>query len=250
MYTINITPVDLTQPVDLPNPWPQLQAKGFHHDLVELAQRYLLQADRLGFAELGKEVLKLLGQGFLTPFDRQQFEHLVGGPYADVQTKVLAVLEGLSQQFDDRISSVVWDSFAFLATVPDPTIETTILSRQESLTHPYWLVDSCLHAVGKCYRLLLHIETCMSRAGAGLFEHGCGCECRIAPSTLGKVEYNLAPELYKTVSFELWSHTLSESLLIGGLHMPFEMGLSPYAADVMKLQGKKEQTKGCGMPLL
>jgi hypothetical protein len=61
----------------------------------------------------------------------------------------------------------------------------------------------------------------------------------VAPSTLGTVEYHLAPALYKTVSFELWSHTLSESLLIGGLHMPFAMGLSPYAADVMKLQGKQ-----------
>jgi hypothetical protein len=239
MYTVEITPVDLTQPVDLPHPWPQLQAKHFHHDLIELAQRYLLQADRLGFGELGREVLGLLGAGFLTPFDRKQFEHLIGGPYANMQSKVLDVLEGLSQEFGDRISSVVWDSFAFLGTVPDPTIETTILSRQESLTHPYWIVDSCLHAVGKAYRLLLHIETCMSRAGAGLFEHGCGCDCRVAPSTQGTVEYHLAPVLYKTVSFELWSHTLSETLLIGGLHMPFAMGRSPYAADVMRLQGKQ-----------
>ena len=239
MYTVTITPVDLTQPVDLPHPWPQLQAQDFHHDLLAQAQGYLLLADRFGFAELAREVLKLLGQGFLTPFDRKQFEYLVGGPYADVQTKTLDVLEGLSQQFGDRISSVVWNSFAFLGTVPDPTVETSILSRQESLTHPYWLVDSCLHAVGKCYQLLLHIEMCMSRAGAGLFEHACGCEAHIAPSTIGKVEYNLASESYKKVSFALWSHTLSESLLIGGLHMPFEMGFSPYAADVMKLQGRQ-----------
>jgi hypothetical protein len=238
MYTVEITPVDLTHPIDLPHPWTHLQAKNFHHDLTELSRRYLLQARRLGFEDLGREVLTQLGTGFLTPFDRTHFEHLIGGPYADMQCKVLDVLQELSQEFGDRISSVVWDSFAFLGTVPDPTIETTILSRQESLTHPYWIVDSCLHAVGKAYRLLLHIETCMSRAGAGLFEHGCGCDCRVAPSTLGKVEYALAPELYKVVSFELWSHTLSESLLIGGLHMPFEMGLSPYAADVMRLQGK------------
>ena len=52
MYTVEMTPVDLTQPVDLPHPWPQLQAKHFHNDLIELAQRYLLQADRLGFGEL------------------------------------------------------------------------------------------------------------------------------------------------------------------------------------------------------
>jgi len=239
MYTVEITPIDITQPIDLPDPWPQLQAQNFHHDLTELAQRYLLQARRLGFEELGREVLKQLGAGFLAPFERKQFEHLIGGPYASMQSKVLDVLDELALEFGDRVSSVVWDSFAFLGTVPDPTIETTILSRQESLTHPYWIVDSCLHAVGKAYRLLLHIETCMSRAGAGLFEHGCGCDCRVAPSTIGKVEYYLAPELYRVVSFELWSHTLSESLLIGGLHMPFAMGLSPYAADVMRLQGKQ-----------
>jgi hypothetical protein len=87
----------------------------------------LLQADRLGFAELGREVLRQLGAGFLTPFDRKHFEHLIGGPYASMQSKVLDVLERLSQEFGDRISSVVWDSFAFLGTVPDPTIETTIL---------------------------------------------------------------------------------------------------------------------------
>jgi len=55
-----------------------------------------------------------------------------------MQRKVIDVLEGLSQEFGDRISSVVWDSFAFLGTVPDPTVEVSILSRQESLTHPYW----------------------------------------------------------------------------------------------------------------
>jgi hypothetical protein len=120
MYTVEITPVDLTQPVDLPHPWPQLQAKHFHNDLIELAQRYLLQADRLGFGELGREVLGQFGAGFLTPFDRKQFEHLIGGPYASMQSKVLAVLEELSQEFGDCISSVVWDSFAFLGTVPDP----------------------------------------------------------------------------------------------------------------------------------
>ncbi len=239
MYTVEITPVDLTQPVELPQPWPQLETQNFHHDLVELAQRYLSQADRLGFGDLGREVLTLLGEGFLTPFDQKNFAHLITGPYADMQRKVLNVLQGLSDEFGDRVSAVVWDSFAFLGTVPDPTIETTILSRKESLTHPYWLVDSCLHAVGKSYRLLFHIETRMSQAGAGLFEHGCGCDCRVAPSTQGKIEYHLAPELYKVVSFELWSHTLSETLLIGGLHMPFEMGLSPYAADVMRLQGKQ-----------
>src|SRR5262249_8157557 len=97
MYTVEITPVDLTQSVDLPHPWPQLQAQNFHGDLTELAQRYLLQADRLGFAELGREVLRQLGAGFLTPFDRKHFEHLIGGPYASMQSKVLAVLEGLSQ---------------------------------------------------------------------------------------------------------------------------------------------------------
>jgi len=239
MYTVEIRPVDPAQPVDLPHPWPQLQARNFHSDLTEFARRYLLQADRLGFGELGREVLQQFGAGFLTPFDRKQFEPLIGGPYADMQRKVIDVLEGLSQEFGDRISSVVWDSFAFLGTVPDPTVEVSILSRQESLTHPYWIVDSCLHAVGKAYRLLLHMETCMSRVGAGLFIHGCNCESCVTPPTQGTVEYHLAPEHYETVSFQLWGHTLSESLLIGGLHMPFEMGLSPAAADVMKLQGKQ-----------
>lgn len=233
---LTINPVNADQYVALPDPWAQLAKRGFHEDLLARARGFMLAAERLGFHEIASESLALLGHGFEEPFSAEPFLPTENDPDRAFKRNHLTALSALSEEFGDRVSSVVWETFAFLGTRPDPMKEATILSVKQYLTIPWWFADTVLHAAGKVYGLKLHIDSRIFAGTGMVLEHNCDCSHSArAPQRDGQVSCLIAPHKFKEATAALMSHLLSESLLIGALKMPFDMGLSPEAAEAMSL---------------
>lgn len=160
MFELKIEPVDLNQPVNLPTPWPELEARGFHGDLLLRAKGFELQARRLGFAEPATEFLARIGEGFLAPFRASEIVIANNDKDHELKQKALVALQQLSDEFGDRVSSIVWKTLAFLATRPDPLQHATILESKEYLPFPWWVADTCLHGLGKVLRIQTALRLC------------------------------------------------------------------------------------------
>lgn len=230
MFELQIQPVDLASMPSMPAQMTEIKLDA---DLQERVKGYYLQSQRLGMEEVSQEFLKYLAIGFLVPFSREKFEPLPGDLYFDQKQRLLTALEELSQEFSGRIPSIVWDSLAYLGTRPDPTKDATILAEVDRLPHPYYVVDTVLHALGKVYGLKMHIDSTVYGYSGMIFEHNCDCSCSFRAPNAGGLAVFLMPEKHKEATAALLSHLLSESLLLMGLKMPFEMGLSPEAAQIM-----------------
>lgn len=222
----------------LPASWQLLEQQGFHSDLLEIASRYHAQAKKLGYPKEAEAFLEPVGEGFLLKFDSSHYRPKKGDPQAETKNKVLDALEELSEQFGDRVSTVVWDSYAHLATRKDVEEEASILDEADTLPHPWYVVDSVLHSVAKAYSFKLHIDTVVFEHASVIVLHGCGCNCSIMPiETAGNVDVRLDPGRFHKSTFEVMSHLVSESLLIMAMKMPFAMGFSDDAQQVLMADG-------------
>jgi hypothetical protein len=231
-YSLVINPVDPSLSVVLP---PAMQEIKLDHDLKLRAQGFWQQSQRLGFEPEAVEFLTYLGAGFKNKFNRTKFEPKEGDLYFQEKTRVLDAIEELSIQFDGRISTIVWESLAYLGTRPDPTKYASILAEKQYLPLPYYIVDTVLHALGKVYGLKLHIDSVIFRHSGMIFEHNCDCSCSFhkPQDDGGGLAVFLSPERFPEATGALFSHLVSESLLLMGLKMPFEMGLSPESGEIM-----------------
>ena len=233
---MNINPVNPFIEVTLPEPWPALQRAGFHEDIVLRAKGFFLQARRLGFENQATEFLMWIGEGFLKPFSKDDFAPDPNDPDRALKINVLQSLERLSNEFGDRVSSVVWRTLAYLGTRPNPEKYASILSQKEHLPFAWYLADTVLHGLGKVYGLKLHIDSRIFQYAQVALEHNCDCGCDIhGLDSDGKIASFLKPERVQLATAALFSHLCGESLLIMGLKMPFEMGVSPEAHEVMSL---------------
>lgn len=234
MFSMQITPVNPNQAITLPRPWDELERQGFHEDLLMRARGFFLAAKHHGFEEAAAEFLTRVGNGFMRPFNRTKFEPKANDPDGPLKRSVLDGLSGLADEFSGRIPSIVWDTFAYLGTRPNPLAYETILAQKEHLPFPWWLADTVLHATGKVYGLKHHMDSRIFAACSMIFEHNCDCGCKLySPETGGVIKAHLPPENQRLATAALFSHLCSESLLIMALKMPFEMGVSPEAAELM-----------------
>lgn len=231
-FAMAIRPVDLNTEVSLP---VEIETLGLDEDLLLRAKGFWLQAERLGLQAVAAEFLKYLGLGYAHKFDRSKFEPKPGDLYFEQKKQVLDALEELSVQFDGRISSIVWETYAYLGTRPDPTKDQSILAEKDHLPLPYYIVDTVLHAVGKVYGLKMHIDSTVFQRSGMIFEHNCDCSCSFKSPHSGGLGVFLDNSRHKEATAALFSHLVSESLLLMGLKMPFEMGLSPEAAEAMAI---------------
>lgn len=225
-----VTPVNLSQKVVLP---ASMSAVRLDKDLADRAKGYWMQAVRLGMSDVAQEFLGHMARGYATPFNRAKFQPKPGDAFYDQKTAALDAFEDLAEQFSGRISNIVWESLAYLATRPDPTKEQSILAEKDHLPLPYYVVDTVLHALGKVYGLKLHIDSTIFQRSGMIFEHNCDCSCYWQPPNEGGISVFLDPSRFQEATAALFSHLVSESLLLMGLKMPFEMGLSPEAAEIM-----------------
>lgn len=225
----------------IPPSWLKLGVRGFpHDDIGDRVAAFCRYGKERGMEEETWTVLEMLGQGFLKPFSiKEGFDGInAHAPHLKLKMRALKALEGLSEEFGDRVSSVVWRSLAALVTRDNPTEEVTIPSIADRLPYPYWMVDAVLHALGKVYGLKMHIDSRIWETTGMILEHNCDCNHALKPvSQNGSVNNYLPRERWQEATAALFTHTVAEALFILKMHLPFALGLSPEAKKALQLQG-------------
>lgn len=234
-FVFRIEPVDPTTPVDMPVVWQRLMARGFHRDLADRARAFALIAERGRYVRPAHEILRLTGEGFAKPFDRTPFEPVAGDAFYDIKRKALNAIDELAVEFGDRMPSTIWQTFAFMATRPNPLAMATILSQAKWLPLPWWYADAVLHALGKVYGLFLHVQSRIWRHTGLVLEHNCDCNHALQEPAGGTVDVLLPRSRHPEATAALLSHLLCEAKLIAVDGLPFNLGLSPEAKEAMAL---------------
>lgn len=240
--TAKIEYIDLArakQQLRLPDPWPALEASGFHPDLVDRAYAHLAYAVAHGFEENARAVLGELGDGFVAPFDRTRFDPEEGDPNFDLKTKALNAIQEASDFYGDRISAVVWNSFAHLASRTEPEVEKSIIKEAAdgTLPHHYMVVDSELHAAGLVYVFILHVNSIMFQHTGRILSHNCDCSCSLVnlEEIDGVLRFNLPRERIVPVSQSVATHFLAETVKLIENGLPFAYTITPEATEIQQL---------------
>jgi len=220
----------------LPREWQELEAKGFHPDLLERARAHTAYAKRRGQTGNATATLAVIGHSYSAPFDATSYPDA----RQPLSKRVLAALSELSKFYDDRVPSVVWHSFAHIALRENPTQEQSILREAGGGNLPahYTIVDSCLHAAGLVYTFMLHVQSVFQRHTGMVLNHNCDCNC-----SLVSVESCTTPLLAFTPSrasvagmtASLLTHLLAETWKLQEDCLPFAYGLSEESAAIQAL---------------
>jgi hypothetical protein len=244
--TITIVPkvawIDLPlakQTLTLPFPWNELLAQGFHEDLTDRAYAHLAYAKHYGGEENARAVLTALGEGFVRPFERSRFSPHRNDPNGELKTKALDALEELAHFFGNRVSAVVWEAFAHLASRQDPEVEKSIIKEASAgtLPHHYTLIDSALHASGLVYTFILHVNSVMFRHTGRILNHNCDCSCSLInlEAIGGCIDYALPQANVKTATQSVFTHLLAETDKLMERFLPFAYSITPEAREIKEL---------------
>lgn len=227
----------------LPESFRKLEVRGFHRDLLDRAYAHLGWVGREGkerHMNNASAFLSVVGKGFLSPFDRLKFEaDWPDDGLADLRRRALDAICELSQEFGDRVSSVVWDSLAHLAVREDPEATRSILKEAHSLPHHFGIVDTMLHAVGKVYTFLLRVQSVFCQHTGMVLIHNCDCNCSLLNlgRVDGRIEFGrMSPAGIIEASQSLFTHMCAESHLILDERLPFEYSITAEAPLVLGLQ--------------
>jgi hypothetical protein len=224
----------LRKDITLPQSWKELEAQGFHADLVDRAYAHTAWIERsqnqiwIGNA---RAFLSALGKGFLTPFDKSPFMPAQNDPYFELKKRAIASLQELADEFGNRVSSVVWDSLAHLATRTEPEQKKSILKEVDTLPHHYGIVDTMLHAIGKVYTFSLRVQSVFSAHTGMILVHNCDCNCSLLnlKAVDGGVRFSLGAEERIEATQSLFTHQCAESHLILDQKLPFEYTITKEA---------------------
>lgn len=237
-------PVDPDGSIDMPPSWQRLDEAGFHPDLVRRTRGFLHCATRHGNLEVGREIAERFGKGFEHSFSADVLRPRSTDPFSKMKNEILDALEECATFFGDRVSSIVWESYATLALREDPTRYMSILTEINRLPHPYWLVDGVLHAVPIVYRMKDHLSSTIFQHAGVVIDHGCDCGCGFAPADdeeTGSVNVFMNPRRIELSTAALWSHLLTQTYAIVTLKLPFEIGVSPNAAEIFAYEGAHDK---------
>jgi hypothetical protein len=237
MLKVNLNPVKEAIPVEnMPKSWQILSSQNFHSDLMDRAGRFLALAQRDGYFEQAYSILDEVGKGFLNPFDSTKYEIKLQDSSQEFKINGLKAIQSLSDEFGDRISSVVWHSLAFMYVRENPTEEESILSQIKYLDLPWYLVDTVWHSVGKVWRLKDHIDSTIFKYTGMVADHNCDCNHVAQKPDSGEKSIFLAKDRHVMATNALFSHLLSESKLLVVDGMPFNLGLSPEVKETIEFQ--------------
>lgn len=216
----------------LPLSWRTLKKLSFHNDLMERAQAHAAYAKKHGFSQNAQYILEEVGKGFLTPFNPKDFTQETQG----LRTKAMSALVELSNFYENRIPSLVWNSFAHLATREDPEVEKSIIKEASSgkLPHHYTIVDSCLHASGLVYTFMLHVNSVMFKHTGRILNHNCDCSCSLInlEEIDGVIKYELPQKSIITASQSVLTHFLAETVKLQQDFLPFAYSITPEAKEI------------------
>lgn len=227
------------QEIRLPLPWPELEARGFHPDLVNRAYAHLAYARKHDGEDNARAVLAHLGEGFRKPFDRSRFEPAEGDPNYSLKQHALDALQELAEFYGNRISTVIWASLAHLACRSDPEREQSIIREAASgkLPYHYTLVDSSLHATGLVYTFLMHVNSVMFRHTERVLVHNCDCNCSLVnlEAIGGSIDYTLPCQNIIAASQSVFTHCLAETWKLMQCFLPFAYSITPEAQEIKAL---------------
>lgn len=225
---------------NLPALWQVLDGK-IGQDLIDRAIAFWGYTRQFGDEAMQHNADALLatcGLGFLEPFNADRFRPQQDDPFADLKNNALNALVELAVFYGNRLPAVFWDSFAYLATRDQPETERSILQEaQHDLPHHYTIIDSCLHASGMVYKFLLHVNSVMFHHTGRVLDHNCDCSCSLVNLTTVEGSILFTPEQEKIIPMtqSLFTHLLCETVKLQSLFLPFALGLTPEAAEIMKL---------------
>jgi hypothetical protein len=89
------------------------------------------------------------------------------------------------------------------------------------------MADACLHAAGKSYDFLLHVQSVFNRRTGALIQHGCDCGGCIYPAEQGHVvraEALTSPDRIRLSTNAVFSHLLTEDVVLKWLKLPQSTG--------------------------
>jgi len=234
---MDLCPLDIEtakKELRLPDSWQDLESKGFHTDLVDRAYAHLAWTTRtrnptwIGNA---RAFLASLGKGFQAPFKPAGFSPRIGDPYFEMKTRALQALECLAHEFGNRVSSVMWNSLAHLATRSEPEEKKSILKEADALPHHFGIVDTMLHAMGKVYTFALRVQSVFYEHTGMVLVHNCDCNCSLLnlKRVDGAIRFSLSSDERREATQSLFTHQCAESHLILDQMLPFEYTITKEA---------------------
>ena len=237
--------------------WKKLFDSGWsEEDLIQRAwahlkwtQREAEKCNQSHWVGNAKAFLSSMAKGFLEPFDRQKFMPRSEDVNFHFKAKVLDAIQDASDFYGNRISSVLWDAFAYLGTRDNPEISRSILKEADMLPHHYGITDCMLHASAKCYKLLLTIQSFMYQRTGMVIDHNCDCDCSLVNLLEGVGEmaviFKIKPEQRFEATQSAFTHMLAESHLILNCRLPFEYTVTKEAGLIPGISIKKSEIIEC-----
>ena len=226
----------------LPPSWQTLEEIDFHPDLTDRAYAYagwLKQKEVPVWQTNGDIFLDALAQGFIEPFNPIKFRVDPDDPYFSLKQNALSAVKEMSDTFGNRVSVVVWNAFAHLATREEPEEKRSILKERDLLPHHYGIVDTALHAAGKVYTFMLHCQSVFFKHTGMILVHNCDCSCSLVnlKPIKGGVEFAIQNEQdFFEATQSLFTHLLAESQLLINEKLPFEFSITKEAQELLGME--------------
>jgi len=214
--------------------WKKLFNTGWEHpDLIQRAWSYkawLFRTKNELWINNGRAFLSALAKGFMTPFSSKRFYIDEEDDFYELKVNALTALQECSDYFGDRVPNLVWNSFAHLAVREDPEASRSILKEADSLPHHYGIVDSVLHAIPKCYKMMMYIQSVFSKHTGRILDHNCDCSCSLINLTeSGTIEFTPREGSLVEMTQSSFAHLLAESHLLINHKLPFEFTVTQEA---------------------
>lgn len=214
--------------------WKKLFNAGWRHDdLIQRAWSYkawLARTKHEVWIKNGRAFLSALAKGFLVPFSAERFFIDPEDAYYELKQNALRALQECSLYFGDRVPTLVWNSFAHLAVREDPEASRSILKEADTLPHHYGIVDTVLHAIPKCYKMMMYIQSVFSRHTGRILDHNCDCSCSLINLTeAGLITFIPQEGTLVEMTQSAFAHLLAESHLLINHKLPFEFTVTQEA---------------------
>jgi hypothetical protein len=202
----------------------------YEEDLIQRAYAHLkwmeIEAEKTNrphFLRNAKAFLSSMAKGFKDPFKPEDFLS-PEDPLFEMKEKVLRGIKETSDFFGNRVPSVVWNSFAYLATRENPEESRSILKEADALPHHYGIVDTVLHGTAKCYKGLFFLISNVAKESGFIIDHNCDCSCSLVNllPQKGEMVFKIKKEQAYEVTQSMLTHILAESHLILNCKLPFE----------------------------
>ncbi len=224
-----------------------LTSRAYAH--LKWTERESVKCNQPHWVGNAKAFLSSMAKGFASPFNKQSFMPQKGDANFTFKVNVLEAIQDAADFYGNRVSSVLWDSFAYLGTRENPEISRSILKEANELPHHYGIVDTMLHASAKCYKLLLTVQSFMFKKTGMVIDHNCDCDCSLVNLLEGTGEmaviFKIKPEQRHEATQSVFTHMLAESHLILNCKLPFEYTVTKESALLEGIEVENFESVEC-----